>query len=153
MKPKLSDIVDALDMHLDEATYYLDRQSGEVLLITDEIVSALNDGRTDLPDWMVEAVVVARRVAEQPDRHLELPSQWDIDEYSMMGRFAGSRESDAHCDALTSAIEGRGAFRRFKDTAHRIGQIDAWYAYKAAAMEQAAIDWLEGQGIDYLGTH
>ena len=52
-------------------------------------------------------------------------------------------------EKLLRAIEGRGAFRRFKDLAHASGRIEAWYAFRDGAIEELAAEWLEANGIGY----
>jgi len=48
-----------------------------------------------------------------------------------------------------SAIRGAGAFRRFRDTIHRLGIQDHWYAHRRTALEKIGVDWLEEYQISY----
>ena len=48
-----------------------------------------------------------------------------------------------------SAIRGRGAFRRFRNLAERLGIIDKWYDYKEKEQKQLAIEWCEENGFNY----
>ena len=50
---------------------------------------------------------------------------------------------------LERALHGRGAFRMFKDTVHRLGLQDAWYAFRDRALREIAIDWCEANGIEW----
>jgi hypothetical protein len=52
--------------------------------------------------------------------------------------------ADAHpSDLLVRALEGRGAFRRFRDTLHEFPILgEHWHTYARAAGERRAIDWL-----------
>lgn len=78
------------------------------------------------------------------------PKQHEIDEYDMMARFVET-VTDAHANELLSvALEGRGAFRRFKDTLHRIGQSEEWYAFKRAAYIDLAREWCDDNHIPYV---
>ena len=66
------------------------------------------------------------------------PSQRDIGEYDMMSDFTDT-VTDPHKDELLSvAREGRGAFRRFKDTLQRVGLTERWYAFKHDAYVELA---------------
>lgn len=47
----------------------------------------------------------------------------------------------------TRQPHGRGAFRRFKDAAHRLGVIDAWYAYRDNVARKLMLDWARVHGI------
>lgn len=147
---KVSDLVDALQLRSDEIQYFVDRETGQVVFFTEEAAGyAKRDPESDLPDWMRVEVALAVQVEEQPERYVDLPSSWDVNEYGMMRDFALSR-GERECDALSSAIQGRGAFRRFKDTAARLNLLDAWYRYVDQAYRQFAIDWLDAEGIAYL---
>lgn len=48
---------------------------------------------------------------------------------------------------LLRAIHGAGAFRIFKDTVRRVGIESAWFAFRADALKQIAIDWCEENQI------
>ncbi|MDY2595740.1 MAG: hypothetical protein SOW34_12825 [Oliverpabstia sp.] len=48
-----------------------------------------------------------------------------------------------------SAIRGRGAFRRFRNLAERLGIIDEWYDYKEKEQKQLSIEWCEENGFNY----
>ncbi|MFW2335365.1 UPF0158 family protein [Ilumatobacter sp.] len=65
------------------------------------------------------------------------------DAYRDMLEFAES-VTDAHAsDLLVRALEGRGAFRRFRDTLHEFPNLhEQWHTYARAADERRAIDWL-----------
>ena len=52
-------------------------------------------------------------------------------------------------DQFESAIRGRGAFRRFRNLAERLGIINEWYEYKEKAQKQLAIEWCEENGFSY----
>jgi len=50
-------------------------------------------------------------------------------------------------DQLWRAIKGKGAFRHFKDTAHRLGLIDDWYRIRDVAIRQHMLGWAEINGV------
>jgi len=54
-------------------------------------------------------------------------------------------------ELLCVALEGAGAFRRFKDTLYRVDLTDEWYAFKHKAYIEVAKRWCEENGINYLG--
>ena len=76
--------------------------------------------------------------AEDPERFedgcwVSAPSQRDIGEYDMMVEYAET-VTDPHANELLCvALEGKGAFWRFKNTLHRIGLVEDWFAYKRSA--------------------
>ena len=58
-------------------------------------------------------------------------------------------------DLLGRAIEGRGAFRRFKDTLFEFPELrDSWFAFHDVRMRRRAIEWLISVGlVDESGVH
>jgi hypothetical protein len=49
---------------------------------------------------------------------------------------------------LSRAIEGRGAFRRFKDVCAEHELLEKWHAYEHERQLEEARGWLESIGIE-----
>ena len=59
--------------------------------------------------------------------------------------------SDVHKkDKLLIALQGKGAFRRFKDTLHYVELTDEWHAFKKQAYVEIARNWCEEMEIPYI---
>ena len=146
----LRDVVNEMDVMSDESHGYLNKETGELVTITDEEINAIenNDDWGDYPEWQQEALVTAKKVLDSSD-YLPLPSKFDIHEYAIMERFCYSVENPKLSDELSYQIRGSGAFRRFKDTIHRYGIEDEWYRFRDQAFEEIAIEWLESNGISF----
>jgi len=147
---KLKDVVDALDEGGDELSHYMDKRSGEIFLITTEEMSAAEEDEpfSDYPEWQQENLLKAREILES-DQFIELPGQFEINEYSIMERFAHEYEDRRTGAELLRSIKGTGAFRRFKDTLFDLNIQDAWYEFRRQEFEQIAIEWLEEEKISY----
>jgi|LSQX01.3.fsa_nt_gb aminoglycoside 6'-N-acetyltransferase I len=103
-------------------------------------------------DFMDSDTVDAEMFEE--DFRIAAPTPNDIDEYNIMVRFTKTVTEPRINELLCVALEGRGAFRRFKDTLHRVGLVDEWLAFKRDAYIDIARDWCEENGITYLDkTH
>ena len=151
MKVKLEDVIDGLEAQSDETHSYLNRRTGEVIWLGDDMLRRAED-EDDLegePAWMVEAVAEARDVLESGD-YLRLPYRWEIDEYRIMEEFCITQVEGAAQTKLLDAIRGKGAFRRFKDRAHDLGLLDRWYVYRGEQLARIAIEWCEENGIECL---
>ncbi|RPI63253.1 MAG: hypothetical protein EHM48_02780 [Planctomycetaceae bacterium] len=147
---KLSEIKNGLDSIGDEVKAYLDTQTGKVIVVMDDELSAAEDGDEldELDDWQREAVEQAKAIqAGEGSRYLCLPDKFDINEWEMMESFALSVENEEHSDRLQDAIHGSGAFRRFKSCAHHLGLIDDWYKFRDNEYRQKALDWCEAHDI------
>ena len=142
-------LVDALASQSDQCTSYVNGKTGDIFPVTDDDEAAARSyDMDDLPDWQREAVPQIREVLESED-WLELPDQFEINSYEIMRRFCLSVEPPDRRDQLLDAIRGRGAFRRFKDSVHRLGIADEWYGFHDRQLAEIGIDWLNEQGIPY----
>ena len=147
---RLKDVVDALDEGNDESSHYMDKRTGEIFLITNEEMSAAeeDDLVSDYPEWQQETILKAREILDSED-FVQLPSQFDINEYSIMERFANEYEDPRTSAELLRSLKGKGAFRRFKDTLIDLDIQDAWYEFRRQEFEQIAIEWLETEQIPF----
>jgi hypothetical protein len=148
---KVQDLIDALDMQGDQAASYLNRDTGEVHLISHDALAIAADGTgadEALGDCEEEELQLAQRVLDS-DRYVELPTSWDVHEWHIMEAFCYSLDDvDIRADCL-SAIRGRGAFRYFKDQLARHGLRNSWYAFRGEALRKIAIEWCQEHQIAF----
>jgi hypothetical protein len=152
MKIKLSTLIDEFDMRPDLSESYLDKETGEILFISEDDRFALEHEDREPPEWQKEHLESIKPLLEDfdPERYIGLPSSFDFHEYSVMEKFIASLSSIKVQDSLWSAIKGSGAFRRFKAGIDRFGIADQWYSYRDAAIKQFIIDWCETENIPYV---
>jgi len=50
---------------------------------------------------------------------------------------------------LYSSLKGKGAFRRFKDTANELGILEDWYKYRDEAIKELAIEWCKENNLEF----
>lgn len=136
MKVKLQDVIDGIDMVSEDSTCYLDRETGEVLFISE---IADNDYDDDILELLEEG----------SDRFIEFPSQWDRNDYQTMVDFIESLPQGKEQNLLAISINGSGAFRRFKYTASELGLLDDWYRFLNNAHRELAIEWCGDNEIEY----
>jgi hypothetical protein len=91
------------------------------------------------------------RIAEadaNPDLMKIAPVTTDV-RYSIMSDFIGSVEDINFAGRLRTAISGKGAFKRFRET---VDEDDAmrrrWMAYRTKRHYHIALDWLHGLNAD-----
>jgi hypothetical protein len=148
----LKDIVEALDMQSQTMEQYLDRETGEILLVTEEdemyLDSSDAEDLADMPEWQRENIAKLRAILDT-DRAVNLPSSFDIHEWAIMERFSRAVESGRARDLLNDAVHGTGAFRMFHSTLDQLGLRDEWYAYRKTAFEEIARQWLEDNEIPF----
>ena len=134
MKVKLSDIIDAIEMMDQYSEYFLDKETGKVEWVSD---MAMNQEEQE-------------EVYDRLDEHgfYRLPTSFDIRDYDIMEDFIDTLSGSNH-DRLASAIQGKGAFRRFKDAVIRLGIDKQWYDFQADAYKRKAARWCEDNDIEY----
>lgn len=134
MKVKLSDIIDTIEMMDQYSEYFLDKKTGEIEWVSDMAMSLKEQEET----------------YDRLDEHgfYRLPTSFDIQDYDIMEDFVNSLSGSSH-DKLSSAIQGKGAFRRFKDTVNHLGIDQEWYDFQSTAYKRKAARWCEENGIEY----
>lgn len=150
---KLSELIDSMESQSDEMRSYLNRTTGEIVGVSDEEIRMAEEGDPleKHPEWQKEIIETAKEILEDEEgKFVALPSRFDIDEYSMMERFALSVNDNEISDSLYAAIKGKGAFRRFKDEVRRFGLEEDWHRYRNERFKELAIWWCEDNKIDYM---
>ncbi|MGH9316937.1 MAG: UPF0158 family protein, partial [Thermoanaerobaculia bacterium] len=70
-------------------------------------------------------------------------------EYGWMAEFAGTVRDARLRDLLEVALDGRGAFRRFKDVLFdRPAERERWFAFRDGRVREAAREWLAEHDVD-----
>ena len=82
---KLTDVIDGLETQSDESSSYLNKKTGEVVLISDEELNAAEDDEPieDFPDWQQDLVRIAKEIIAATGDYLPLPTKFDINESSI----------------------------------------------------------------------
>lgn len=135
----LEEVVDAIEMQSDSMRHYLDRQTGNIELVTD-------DDTAGDEDMMALAEAIE---GDTEGRFVPLPDSFDVHEWEMMENFARHLRDPDAAEALLGAIRGRGAFRRFKDQVERLGMMEQWYTFRDARYREIAIEWCQENDIAY----
>lgn len=147
---KLRAIIDAMEMQSDTMSHYLNKKTGEVILISEEEMEAAESDEPieEFPEWQRENIKTACEIIETDD-YIPLPSQFDIHEYEIMERFCLLVKDKESSDILYDSIKGRGAFRRFKDKIFQYGIEQDWYQYRNTAYRKIARQWCEDNGVEF----
>jgi hypothetical protein len=104
--------------------------------------------------WPQAAIDDARETGEEDEAESDAADRWlwvDCEGaragYHDMVQFIGTVDDPDRADRLGIAIEGRGAFRRFKDVLARWpGELDRWYGYAEDRQRGRARAWFPDAG-------
>ncbi len=151
IRVKLDEIIEGLECQSDESSSFLDKTTSKVVLISNYEISAAedNDPIEDFPDWEKDLVRIAKEIVDETGKYIDLPTKFDIHEYSIMEKFCLSLNDDEMSDNLYSVIKGSGAFGRFKDAIGEYDIADDWYKYRNDALKEIAIEWCQENGIEF----
>jgi len=145
----IREIIAALEAASDDCASYLDPETGEIILVTEEERALAEDASwEEAPAWQRE-MMPKIRAALEGDRFLELPDRFDIHEWSIMERFSRAQNVERIQRELLNAIRGAGAFRAFQNAIQRLGVEQSWYQFRAEALREIARIWLEEHNLQY----
>jgi hypothetical protein len=137
----MGDILDAMETSEDDpVTFFLDLETGKVeSQLSGEWRAGLDEEETEFD----------RAFEENPERYEEIPKYAGHDEYNLMCRFADTVDEDDIRERLDIALQGKGAFRRFRDVIFRYPDLKAkWFATRQEALLKEALDWLDSLEIE-----
>ncbi len=163
---KLQDLMDAFDSGSAEIWNYLDLDTGEIVMVTEDTRQQLEalieatDAETleaihmaihnqELPDWEKDSLAGAALVEfADNSRFVEIPRTDSREGYADMEAFIET-VSQAHVQELLQvAIRGKGAFRRFKDVlVDYPEERERWFTFRDERLRQRVLDWLEMEDI------
>lgn len=166
LKIKKSDLLEAFEMGSVEVTFYLDSQTGRVVVVDDESrfsIHEYSDSSDDLdtlkaairaddmlPDWQRDPLLITAEVLYgDPDRYIEIPSVTSREGYDDMEAYIETLEAGHLRDLLEVAINGKGAFRRFKDVLYDYPDArEAWFTFQAQRLHDRMMEWLADHDIE-----
>src|SRR5207245_8543407 len=107
---KLNAVIEALESAGDEHSFYLDKRTSEIVLITDEDMNAAeeDDLISEYPDWQRESILKAREILKSED-FVALPDRFDIHEYKIMEDFCLEFRDRNVGEHLLRLLKGSGA--------------------------------------------
>lgn len=139
-----------------EEDYYLDKESGEVVGLLSRCIEVVEGDKEidDLLEWEKKEVKIAEEILyTNPGRYKRIPEKPSYEEYNLMVKFAESVEDKELKEKLAIALDGKGAFRQFKNVLSSYPEyMEKWFEFKQRRMNQEVIGWLQDIGIEPVTT-
>ena len=129
----LSKIIDGLNMVSKEIECYYNPEKDEIFLSNIGEYENLNEDELD--ELFEESII--------------LPMHYEINEYQIMENFIDTINDIEIKNNLHRLIQGKGAFRRFKDYCIELDIIQDWYKYREEKYKQIAINWCKENDLSY----
>ena len=131
LKIDLDELCEAIENSSFENDYFLDLETGDILFISEYT----DDEETEK---------LKGRIEEEFDRYERIPKAESHEGYNDIVDFIATVEDEHLVELLEVAINGRGAFRRFKDVLLNYPEErERWFQFKDNRMEERALEWLE----------
>lgn len=136
-----SSLLQELEMALNDNSYemqwYLDLQEEKLTFIAE------NYGLEEQQE-IAEAIE-----QDEKGRFVEVPRRTSSEGWKQMEQFIISLDDQTEDtrDRLFDAIQGKGAFRRFKDRVYDMDLQDRWYEFKNRQDRQRSLEWLRARDL------
>lgn len=155
------------DTERDAFDYFLDRKTGEVIVLSEEIIEQARrildeaydedvdnyedvevDQVPDVPDWAEDEVELALDIfLLDRQRYARIPERTAEQAYAAMKEFSSTVEDEELRTLLQQGLDGKGAFRKFKDLLGPYPkERKMWYVFNAKASRQEIAQWLAELG-------
>ena len=134
--------------------YYLDKETGEVIFIPEEVSRYVEEEdenlREELSDWQKEGIKLAQEILlKKSDRYIYIPEGPPCNGYDLMVEFTEKAEDELLREKLSIALDGKGAFRRFKNVmADYPDYREKWFKFRGERINKKVIEWLNSVGIE-----
>jgi hypothetical protein len=157
------------DLSREAFEYFLDTETGHVIILSVDIIkhaySLLEeiydedmagydevefDEIVEIPDWMEEEIELALHILLfERQRYARIPEREAGNGYAAMKEFTDCLMNPDLKNKLSGILDGRGAFRRFKDAlAPYPKERKLWYGFNAKANRKRIAQWLMSLGIE-----
>lgn len=128
------DLETAVERNSPNTESFLDRRSGQVVCVI--------GGEPEAP-------ALKQKVADEIEHYLRIEPASSREQYRWMERFVSSVSDPALRERLIIAIDGKGAFRRFKDVLIAYpAERERWFSYRADLLHWHIHNWLTDHGIE-----
>jgi len=129
-----SDLEIAFERNSPDQESFLDLENGDLLSIV--------EGEPD-------AAARRAKVANNPDRYVRVDPASSREQYRWMERFVSAVQDQPLRERLLVAIDGKGAFRRFKDVLLAFpAERERWFAHRSDLLHLHIQTWIEHMNIE-----
>lgn len=128
------DLLFAIESNNDELDHYLDLQTGEIVMVMSEAIS----GEPEMED-----------IADDEERYRHIEPISSRDGWCFMRDFAEDVADEEIRGRLLHAIQGSGAFGRFKHVLSFHPDLrESWFRFRDEQLLECAREWLAAENIE-----
>lgn len=135
-----------------DADAFLDSETGDVIIISHDEWSAIENGEYfDTTEEVLNTTLAEQVYNERDTRYLSIEKQNSHEGYRDMQIFIADLDDSHVREVLETAIQGSGAFRRFKDALYRHPEVQkAWFAFQDERIAMRMKRWFEYHDIEVI---
>ncbi|MBI5102722.1 MAG: hypothetical protein HZB33_12940 [Nitrospirae bacterium] len=170
LKVNLDEIQKATeDIEREAFEYFLDKETGDVVILSEDIIAKArvvladffdedvadfdeieSDEDYTMPEWIEDEVELALDIfVREQDRYVRIPERRSGAGYEAMRKFAEGLKNAVLKGELDEILEGKGAFRKFKDALEgHPKEKKQWYTLNARSARGEILKWLASAGIE-----
>ena len=135
----LDELCEAMENSSYENEYFLDLETGEILFVSDYMDDE-------------ESEKLKERIEEDFKRYERILKAESHEGYREMEDFIATVDNEHLAELLEVAINGKGAFRRFKDVLLNYPEErERWFQFKDERIEERALEWLDDIDVALSG--
>jgi len=143
----LNRLIEEMDMQFEDYKILVNKKTGEIVTVSSDNLGNIEDGEIEPPytgyqDWEKEELKLCEEIIDNYNDYVKIPSE-------IMEDFCYSLEDNKLRNKMCQAINGRGAFRRFKDNLSYYDIEEEWYKFKEERLKEIAIKWCEDNYLEY----
>jgi hypothetical protein len=158
------------DVSRDSFDYFFDYETGDVITFAEEILNEVKarlyendadeieddieyiefDEIPELPDWMEDEIELALEIIfDVREKYFRIPERPSLLAFQTKTAFAELVENPSLKEKLSAALNGKGAFRNFKNVLLDYPkERKRWHGYNAKVLKKEIIQWLNSIGIE-----
>ena len=152
LKVDLDELAALMQDTMDMNTAFLNLENGEIVIIPETLLDGDcldEENVSDLLEWEQELVEQARDVEENFEKYEEIPTIPTFEVYNLMVEFAHSVTDPELKNMLAVALDGKGAFGRFKKILDSYPEErNRWFELKDETVKEYVKEWLEDIDVE-----
>jgi hypothetical protein len=157
------------DVSRDVFDYYLDLETGDIISFSEEILGEVEsklyftdseeigdnieymefDEEPHIPVWMEDEVeLILEILLDDDNRYVRIPERSPLAAFRSMESFIETVNNPTLRQELSDSLDGKGAFRRFKDVLLKYPkERKQWHGYNAKTTRGEILEWLNSIGV------
>ena len=135
IETNFQELKDAFESRFDEAGFFLDIQTGEIIFIVDDDFA---DNKYDKDE-----------IYDNSDRYYEIGPIDSADSYKIMEDFISEVDDEKIKNELINSINKRKPFRNFKDNLKKYPDIEKkYFQFFDIKLEEEVRDWIKNNNLN-----